>query len=299
MKRFTAVLGLSLVLSVAGCRKSAPAPTVAAGQPAKTFTLRGRIVSTNAAHGEVTVAHQAIPGFMGAMTMPYKLVQPEILSELHPGDTITAQLLVDKDSDGYLNPRLDHVVIVGQTRPDYKPQSQYHVPEPGESVPDFKLLNQSGKTIHLGGFKGKAVLLTFIYTRCPLADYCPRMSTNFAQIDKALAAEPKLYGSTHLLSISFDPAYDTPAVLRSYGGAHTGQFTNETFKHWDFAAPSAADLTDVEHYFDVGVTPGDDRTLNHSMATALIGKDGKVVAFYPSNDWQVEDVLAKLKEAAL
>ncbi len=297
--RFTAVLGFSLALSVAGCRKSAPAPAVAAGQPAKTFTLRGRVVSTNAAHGEVTVAHQAIPGFMGAMTMPYKLVQPEILSELHPGDTITAQLLVDKDSDGYLNPRLDHVVIVGQTRPDYKPQSQYHVPEPGEQVPDFKLLNQSGKTIHLGGFKGKAVLLTFIYTRCPLADYCPRMSTNFAQIDKALAGDPKLYGGTHLLSISFDPAYDTPAVLRSYGGAHTGQFTNETFKHWDFAAPSAADLTEVEHYFDVGVTPGDDRTLNHSMATALIGKDGKVVAFYPSNDWKVEDVLAKLKEAAL
>jgi protein SCO1/2 len=292
------VLGLGVALS--GCRKSEPAASagVSAQGAAKSFRLRGKVVATDAAKGEVTVDHEAVKDFMGAMTMPYKVVQPVVLGELHPGDLITAQLLVDKDADGYTNARLDQVVVIGQSKPDYLPVSQYHVPEAGDVVPDFTLRNQSDKTIHLSEFKGKALLLTFIYTRCPLSDYCPRMSMNFAQIDKALKADPALYAKTHLLSISFDPTYDTPTVLRSYGGAHTGQFTNETFKHWDFAAPTVADLPKLEHYFDVGVTPGDDKTLNHSLATALIGKDGKVIAFYPTNDWVVADVLEKVKAAA-
>ena len=82
------------------------------------------------------------------------------------------------------------------------------------------------------------MLVTFIYTRCPLPDYCIRMSRNFATIQKQLAADPQLYDKTHLLSISFDPAYDTPKVLRSYGGAYTGKYTKEKFLHWDFAVPS-------------------------------------------------------------
>jgi protein SCO1/2 len=297
--RFAAVFCVALMLGASGCKKSAPVPVASQTAPAKTFSLRGRIVSTDAAKGEVTVAHQAIPGFMGAMTMPYKLAQPEVLSELHPGDVITAKLLVDKDADGYTNPRLDEVVVVGQARPDYKPTVMYHVPAAGDEVPDFTLLNQSGKTIHLGEFKGKAVLLTFVYTRCPLPDYCPRMNTNFKKIDKALAAgDPAVYAKTHMLSISFDPTYDTPTVLRTYGGGQTGQLTNETFQHWEFVVPPAKDLPEIEHYFDLGVTPGDDNTLNHSLSTVLIGRDGKVVAFYPTNDWSSDDVLAQMKQAA-
>jgi protein SCO1/2 len=294
--RVALLVSLALLLPVAGCRKSSPPPSQTG--PAATFHLRGTVVSTDAANGEVTLDHGTIPGYMRAMTMPYKLVQPPVLSELHPGDVVTADVLVDKDADGYFNPRLDHIVVVAQARPDYKPSTQYHVPAAGDAVPDFSLVNQSDKTIHFGQFKGKVLLLTFIYTRCPLADYCPRMSDNFAAIDKALAADPDLYAKTHLLSISFDPAYDTPAVLRSYGGAHTGQFTNETFKHWDFAAPPIAELPGLEQYFDVGVTPGDDRTLNHSLSTVLIGRDGKVIAFYPTNDWKPADVLAQMKRAA-
>ena len=158
--------------------------------------------------------------------------------------------------------KLDQIVVVAQARPDTLPKVQYHVPAAGDVVPDFPLLNQSGKKIRLSQFRGKVVLLTFIYTRCPLADYCPKMSRNFAEIDKALASDPALYAKTHLVSISFDPAYDTPEVLRSYGGAYTGKFTKETFAHWDFAAPSVADLPKVEQFFDLGVTPGENKTLN-------------------------------------
>jgi protein SCO1/2 len=121
------------------------------------------------------------------------------------------------------------------------------------------------------------------------------MSRNFADIDKALAEDPSLYKQTHLLSISFDPAYDTPKMLRSYGGAYTGNYTNEKFQHWDFAAPTEKDLPAVTQFFNVGVTPGDNKSLTHSLSTVLIGKDGKIIAWYPTNDWDPREVLAQIK----
>ena len=216
--------------------------------------------------------------------MSYKLAEQNVAGELHPGDRITARVVVNYDAAGPLSPVLDHIVVTAQAKPNALPPVEYHVPAAGDSVPDFKLLNQSDKTIHLEQFRGKVLLLTFIYTRCPLADFCPRMSTNFAEIDKGLAEDKPAYAKTHLLSVSFDPKYDTPAVLRSYGGAHTGRFTNETFAHWEFAAPPESELGKMEQFFDVGVTPGDAgdaTTLQHSLSTVLIGKDGKVLAWFP------------------
>lgn len=279
-----------------GCHKQPAATPSAVASSAKTFSVRGKIVSTDKTH--VTLDHEAVPGFMDAMTMSYKLKDPDLISELHPGDRITARINVTQDSEGFHDPELDNIVVIAQARPDYLPPVQYHVPAAGDSVPDFSFVNQSGRTIHLSQLRGKVVLLTFIYTRCTLADYCPRMSRNFAEINKALGAEPALYNGTHLLSISFDPKYDTPAVLRSYGGAYTGKYTNEKFDHWDFAAPPPQELPAVTQFFDVGVTPGDGRSLTHSLSTVLIGKDGKVIAWYPTNDWKPADVLAEIRHAA-
>lgn len=282
---------------VAGCRGN---PVGAKKAEGKAFHLRGKIVAVDAPGGHVTVSHGAIPGFMEAMTMAYKVEDPSTLAELHPGDEITARLAADYDAAGPLNYRLDQIVVVGQASPDIKPAVSYHIPNVGDAVPDFKFLNQSGKVIHLRQFKGRVVLMTFIYTRCPLAEFCPRMSENFSQIDKALAVDKAAYAKTHLLSVSFDPKYDTPPVLRSYGGAHTGRFTDEDFAHWDFAAPLAADLAKVEQWFDVGVTGDsvDPSSIQHSLSTLVIGKDGRVLAWYPTNDWKVADVVAQVKAAA-
>jgi protein SCO1/2 len=293
---FLLPLSLSLIFPVSGCRQSAPQPAANTGATLKSFPIRGRVVSTDATH--VMLDHDAIPGFMDAMVMPYKLKDPSVVSELHPGDRITATILVQQDEGGYHDAELDNIVVVAQAKPDYKPAVQYHVPSPGDAVPDFTLLNQDGRKIHLSQFKGKVLVATFIYTRCPLADYCPKMSRNFAEIDHALAADPSLYIKTHLLSISFDPAYDTPSVLRSYGGAYTGRYTKETFHHWDFAAPSEKDLPAVTQFFDVGVTPGENKTLTHSLSTVVIGKDGKIAAWYPTNDWKPEEIVAAVKSAA-
>lgn len=292
---FLAIAAMTLAMS--GCRSTASAPAVSK-TASQQYSVRGTVLSTDPSIGEVLLKHDAIVGLMPAMTMPYRLDNPSILSELHPGDLITATLLADHDAAGPTNLRLTNIVVIAQARPDYKPTVNYHVPAKGDDVPNFTLLNQSNRTIDLQQFRGKVVVMTFIYTRCPLSDYCPRMSRNFAAIDKTLQSDPALYKNTHLLSVSFDPTYDTPKVLRSYGEAYTGNYVNETFKHWDFAAPPVTELPKMEQFFDVGVTPAKDGTLQHSLSTVVIGKDGKVFAFYPTNDWTPAEVLAEIHSAS-
>jgi protein SCO1/2 len=260
----------------------------------KVYKLRGKVVSTDRAKGEVTLNHQAIPGFMEAMTMPYKLKDPSILSELHPGDVITADVLVSQDPDADV--LLDHIVVVAQSKPDYKPAVFYHVPTPGDAVPDFKLRNQEGKGIHLGEFKGKSLLITFIYTRCPLPNFCPRVTRNFAAMDKQIASDPALHGKAHLVCVSFDPDHDTPERLRAYGATYIGSDARGAFADWDFAVPEKSVLLEMAKFFDVGITNEADSTITHTLSTTLIGPNGKVVRFYPGNEWTVEEVLADLKQ---
>jgi len=293
--RGAAGLLLGVVVGLAaGCRTGGQSKPVAG--PERHF-VRGRVVSVDPTQQTVLLAHEAVPGFMPAMTMGYRVEDRSALGELHPGDVITADLLNDRDAAGPTHLRLAGVDVIAQARPDYRPAVQYHVPAVGEMLPDFLLLNQSAKRISLNQFRGKVLMLTFVYTRCPLSDYCPRMSRNFAEVDKQLQADPKVYAKTHLLTVSFDPEYDTPKVLRSYGGAYTGRYSQETFQHWDFAAPSQAELPKMEEWFDVGVTPAG-KSLQHSLATVIAGADGRVLAFYPTNDWTVDDALKVIRGAA-
>ena len=177
------------------------------------------------------------------------------------------------------------------------PQSLMKPLVPGEAVPDFSFLDQSKQVIRLSQYRGKVVVLTFIYTHCPLSEYCPRMSRNFAEVDKALAASPPLYDRTHLLSISFDPERDTPAVLRSYGGANTGQYTNEPFAPWWFAPPRRAELAPLLEFFDVSAVPAPGATLTHSLSTVVIGPDGRVAKWYGGNGWTPAQVVADVEHA--
>jgi protein SCO1/2 len=287
-----AFLGFAVL---AGCHSDVRSePDAAAAQNFKVYKLRGKIVVTDAAKGQVTLDHEAIPGFMDAMVMPYKLKDASIVSELHSGDVITADVLVSQDPNADV--LLDHIVVIAQGKPDYRPPVSYHVPAPGDAVPDFKLRNQDGRPIRLGQFKGKALLVTFIYTRCPRPDFCPRVTFNFSQVNKQLAADPALYAKTHLLCVSFDPEHDTPERLRAYGATYIGSDAVGAFDHWDFAVPEKPVLNEMAKFFDVGITSGPDDTITHTLSTTLIGPDGKVVRFYPGNEWTIEQVTADVKQ---
>jgi protein SCO1 len=288
---------LAAVILLSGCRSTPqPGADPAADSSVKVYKLRGRVVSTDAAKGQVTLDHDAIPGFMDAMTMPYKLKDANILSDLHPGDVLTADVLVPQDASG--DTQLDHIVVVAQAKADYRPAVTYHVPAPGDAVPDFKLRNQDGRAIHLAQFRGKALLVTFIYTRCPLPDFCPRVTRNFAAVERSLAPYPTLLAKTQLVCVSFDPDNDTPARLRAYGAQYIGSDAKDAFAHWDFAVPAKDALKQMAQYFDVGFSGAADGTITHTLSTTLVGPDGKVVRFYPGNDWTVEQVVADVKQSA-
>ena len=285
---------LGIVL-LAGCHPGQRTATAASSQQDfKVYKLRGKVVRTDSQKGEATLNHEAIPGFMEAMTMPYKLKDPSILGELHPGDVITADVLVSRDPNADV--LLDHIVVVAQGKPDYRPAATYHVPAPGDATPDFKLRNQDGRAIHLSQFKGQALLVTFIYTRCPLPNFCPRVTRNFAEVNRELAGNPALYAKTHMLCVSFDPEHDTPERLRAYGATYIGSDAVSAFAHWDFAVPDQTVLKEMAKWFDVGITNGPDETITHTLSTTLIGPDGKVVRFYPGNEWKAEQVTADVKE---
>jgi len=291
---------LCLVLTnviLTGCHSGRNVGTQSSGNATyKVYKLRGKVISTDTTKGEVTLNHEAIPGFMEAMTMPYKLKDASIVGELHPGDIITADVLVS--SDPYADYLLDHIVVVAQAKPDNRPPVFYHVPTPGDVVPDFELRNQDGRSIHFGQFRGKAVLVTFIYTRCPMPSFCPRVTHNFAEIEKQLEGTPAVYERAHLICVSFDPEHDTPERLRAYGVGYIGSDSKNAFSHWDFAVPNKPVLEEMAKFFDLGMTNDPDGTITHTLSTTLISPDGKVARFYPGSDWTPEQLVDDMKQSA-
>ena len=283
-------------MAVAGChRQQSGAEDSAITTSYKVFKLRGKVIANQPATGEITVKHEAIPGFMDAMTMPYRLKDPSILSELHPGDVITADLLVSQGADASV--LLDHIVVVAEGKPDYRPAVMYHVPAKGDTVPDFKLRNEDGRIIHLNQFRGKNLLITFIYTRCPLPNFCPLVTHNFAVIHQQLSADPVTKDKTHLICVSFDPEHDTPERLKAYGEEYIGSDAKKAFAHWDFAVPEKPVLMEMAKYFDVGMSDAADGTITHTLSTTLIGRDGKVLKFYSGNEWTPQQVVTDVKQS--
>ena len=241
--------------------------------------------------------HEAIPGFMDAMTMPYKLKDASILSELHPGDVITADVLVSKSAE-----QTCCWIISWWWRRASRTTSLaviYHVPAPGDAVPDFALRNQDGRTIHLRQFRGKELLITFIYTRCPLPNFCPLVTHNFAVIEKQLAADPALYkqdasalrelrpGARHAGDACAPTAQSTSAAMRRMR-LPIGILRCRRRRCW-------RRWRSISMW---GSTPGPDETITHTLSTTLIGPDGKVVQFYPGNEWTPDQVMADVKQAA-
>ncbi|MGO9561264.1 MAG: SCO family protein, partial [Candidatus Korobacteraceae bacterium] len=203
-------------------------------QPAaKRYELQGRVVAVDAANHELTIAHGDIPGFMEAMTMPYLVSSGNdwVFRAIGPGDQIHATLVVSDRAE------LQDISFSKGSDTAGDGTSQLRIPQPGDEVPDFTLINQSGEAIHLKQFHGELLLLTFIYTRCPFPDYCPRMSSNFAQVLRQLQKNPKAFAESQLLSISIDPEHDKPAALRSYGEGYVGR-VDPSFQHWQFASGS-------------------------------------------------------------
>ncbi len=171
-----------------------------------------------------------------------------------------------------------------------------HVLMIGENVPDVPMINQDGKTVRFGQFKGEAVLLTFIYTRCPFPNFCPLLSSKFAALQSELAKNTGEYNSTHLISISLDPDYDKPAVLREYGLKYINH-DPAGFQHWDFVSTTTADLQKLVADFGLDYSE-QDSNISHSLITVLLAADETVVTMWPGNDWRTSEVLEIMRHAS-
>jgi len=259
----------------------------------KRYELKGKVVAVDKTDRTATISHQDIVGYMPAMTMPFKIKNDADLGMLKPGDEVTGDLVVDETSSW-----LEISTITEGGGPLSPTAEVPGEPKPGDEVPDFALTNQDGKRIHLAQYRSQALALTFIYTRCPQPDQCTLMSNNFAAIEKELQKQPEVYQKTHLLSISFDPEYDTPKVLRSYGASHTERYSDESFQHWEFATGSSDEVKGIAQFFGFryyhDTASGNDEVM-HTLRTAVISPEGKLVKLYRGNEWKPEEVLSDLK----
>jgi len=259
----------------------------------KRYALKGKVISVNKQVGTADIDNEPIAGFMGAMVMAYSTQPASALAQLQAGDSITADVVVEPGKYW-----LENVKIVGHSNPAAdKPTSTMHIPAAGDQVPDFKLINQNGKTISLQQYRGQTLVLTLIYTRCPFPDFCPRVSHEFAEIERQVRADPARYGKTHLLSISFDPAHDTPKALRAYGFSCAGSKDPALFARWEFSAIPANELPEFANYFALTYKE-EGGLITHSLSTAVISDDGKIFKWYHGADWQASDLLGDIAAAA-
>ena len=225
---------------------------------------------------------------MPGMTMPFTVRNESDMQMLVPNAEVTATLVVD-GKHSWLE---DLFVVVKQDAGTPVATAAVMAKE-GDEVPNYTLINQDAKPIRINGYRGKALLLTFIYTRCPDPEFCNLMSDNFAQIERQLGADPELYAKTHLLSITIDPAHDEPKVLRSYGAAHTERYEDETFAHWEFA--TGDQVKDIAQYFGLTYFPVNDQ-IRHGLRTVIVGPDGKVARIYSGNEWKTDEVVEELRK---
>ena len=291
MRRVALALAVAAAL---GCARSeAPKPAAPSASAEKTYPLKGVVVSVDSAAAKVVVRHEEIPGYMDAMTMPFNVGETKMLAELHPGDEVEAKLVVGEKAS-----RLEGIVVSRRgavsavTIPEQGPYGK-----PGDAAPATALVGQDGRPLSLGDFKGKAVALTFIFTRCPLPEFCPRMNAQFADMEARLAKEPALYGKTQLLSVSFDPAHDTPEILNEYRERFLKGVRGVAPAHWRFATGTPDDIREFATFFGLTYLKSGDQFV-HSLATAVITPDGKVYSIRRGNDWEPPEVIDDLRAAA-
>lgn len=283
----------ALLAFFAACNREKSQPeSAASSSSAKRYALKGKVISVDKNAGTANIGNEPIAGFMDAMIMPYTFKPPSQIDQLQPGDSITADVVVD--SDKYW---LENVKVTEHSKPSAdKPAARAHIPAPGDEVPDFKLVNQSGKHISLRQFRGQTLLLTLIYTRCPFPDFCPRVSHEFSTIDHQLRSDPARYGKTHLLSVSFDPVHDTPKVLRAYGFSCAGSKDPALFARWEFTVIPQAELPEFADYFALTYKE-EGGLITHSLSTAVISPNGKIFRWYHGADWQASDLLQDIAAA--
>lgn len=268
-----------LVLSaIAACRQA---------PPVRQFTLVGQVQAVAPERNEITIKHEDIKNFMQGMTMPFKVKDPALLKDRAPGDLVTATLVV-AEVEAYLST----VTKTGFAPVTDAPPAPVPVGlKPGDAIVDAAFVNQDGAARQLADWRGHRVALTFIYTRCPLPEFCPLMDRHFVAVQRELARSPQ-FADVRLVTITMDPAFDTPAVMKNHAAALKADLAS-----WAFLTPREAGAT--AFFEQVGLiveregTGGADIT--HNLRTVVLDAGGRVLAIRTGNDWTPAQLIADIK----
>jgi protein SCO1/2 len=280
MMRIVLLLALGLT---AACGRTEPPP--------KEYQLKGQILSLQPEQKQVLVKHEDIPGFMAAMTMPYSVSEASLLEGKAPGDLITATLVVAETTA-----HLSAITKTGTApldMPETVPEvSALDMVKEGAPVPDAALVDEDGRARPLSSYRGKRLALTFIYTRCPDAEFCILMNQQFSALQRTIKSTPAL-ADVQLLSVTFDPEFDTPAVLKEYVSTQRADPAV-----WHFATGTREEITRLAGRFGVTSTSNGTPVLIHNLGTAVIDAEGRLVKLYSTNQWKPADLIADLTAAA-
>jgi protein SCO1/2 len=285
-KRLMVVLCVALAVLVQGCGR-------------KTYQVKGVVQEVFPEKKQVSIKHEKIPGYMDAMTMKFDVRDTNELTGLKPGDDVSFRMIVTED-DGWI----DQVKRLGTTTPivtanapeNFRRAREVEPLKVGDTMPNYHFTNQLGQPVSLSDFQGQAVAFTFIFTRCPFPTFCPRMSQHFEAVQTQMKQMANAPTNWHLLSITIDPQFDTPAVLKNYAA----QYHSDP-KHWSHVTGELIDITAIAEQFGMVFyrpDPNQPAGINHNLRTVVLTASGKVHKIIPENTWKPEEVTAALVEAA-
>lgn len=284
-----------LMLAHAAWAKPMASMPMPGDNTAHSYPARGVILKISSDRTQATIHHQAIPGYMMEMTMDFPVKNTNELNGISPGDKITFTLVVSNDDDWIenlhdLGPSSETNALpmrmntAGGLTPELKA---------GDMLPDGVLIAEDGRQIHFSDFRGEAVAFTFFFTRCPLPNYCPLMNRNFAAARNLILSRPEVPTNWEFISISFDPQYDTPQVLTSYGGF----YRNGNPAHWLFAAATKNALAALAPALDLMVVRQGD-SISHNLRTVVLDTRGRIYRQFDGNQWTPQDLADALVSAA-
>jgi protein SCO1/2 len=242
---------------------------------------------------EVVVEHQEIPGFMMAMTMPFTVRETNELTGLIPGEEIAFKLIVT-DNDAWI----EDIKKTGTAKNILPKNAGIRIArdvdplEIGDALPEYHFVNEQGQSISLSQFRGNALVLSFLFTRCPLPQFCPLTAKKLAETQDQLSELPGGPTNWHILALSIDPEFDTPERLRQFG---------ETYgydpERWSLLTGDLIDITALAEQFGL-LFWTEDGTINHNLRTVVVGADGTIRTNIIGNEWRVNDLVQQVREAA-
>jgi protein SCO1/2 len=257
----------------------------------QTFTATGVVRELKADGRTVVVKHEAIPNYMDAMTMPFKVKESGELAGLRTGDKIRFCLKVTDTESWVERISKTGTTSAEESKPAHAPVADARTAKPRHPLLDYPFTNELGQAVRLGDFRGQALAITFFFTRCPIPDYCPRLSKNFEEASQKLIAMPGGPTNWHFLSVTFDPDSDTPAVLRAYGERY--QYDP---KHWSFLTGPMEKISELASASDVKFESASG-LLNHNFRTLIIDAAGHLQMVFPTSGNLSDAIVAQIVKA--